>query len=138
MEVKNMRWGYDGGGLACGPAEGTYNVEIMVTGDDHHNYFIIDGKFCEEHKIYISEIPLFDLVMSLANSEVDFDYELNKIESHSLENYDFEDGEIPKEIKDSKFAKLINILINITNEYVNGTIPKDVSAKEYISNYIKD
>lgn len=41
MKIRDMRWGYDGGGVACGPVEGNTIVEICVTEDDKHNYFVL-------------------------------------------------------------------------------------------------
>ena len=53
MVVRNMRWGYDGGGIACGPVEGNTIVEICVTANDHHNYFVVASRTGEFEKITI-------------------------------------------------------------------------------------
>ena len=49
MKILNMRWGYDGGGMACGPVEGSAIVEIMVREDNDR---LCDGEpygGCGEH-----------------------------------------------------------------------------------------
>ena len=92
MIVKNMRWGYDGGGIACGPVEGSYMVETLVADDEEHNYFILCSRLCDDYRIDIAEVPLFDLMMYAPLGEA-FEYELRKVETVSIEEYDFEKEE---------------------------------------------
>ena len=40
MKILNMRWGYDGGCMACGPVEGSAIVEIMVREDNGTTAFV--------------------------------------------------------------------------------------------------
>ena len=47
VKMINLRWGYDGGGMACGPVEGNTLVELCVTAEDHRNYFILFSRMGE-------------------------------------------------------------------------------------------
>ena len=134
-----MRWGYDGGGVACGPVDGINAVEICVTGDDNHNYFVMDSKFCDSHRIDISEMPMFDLLIESNYSYIDVEYELDKLNKVSFEKYEFfDDDDMPEEIYNSKFKKVIDILVEAVNFYCSSSRPENLTAAEYIERYIDE
>ena len=58
MKIRNMRWGYDGGGVACGPVSGSSVVEVCVT-DERHNYFVIVSEMDGFQRVGVSPMPLF-------------------------------------------------------------------------------
>ena len=92
MVIKNMRWGCDDGGMACGPVEPSYMVETLVSDENEHNYFILCSRLCDDYRVDIAETPLFDLLMYAPLGQA-FDYELKKLEKASIENYNFEKEE---------------------------------------------
>lgn len=83
MVLRNVRYGYEDGGMACGPVPGTSNVELMVTNDEGKSSFILLSKYCMYETVFISDLPLFDVVMNMKRHDIDFDNELEKVESNS-------------------------------------------------------
>ena len=56
MIIKNMRWGYDGGGIACRPVEGNTLVELKVVDPATKRvYFVLNSRMAEFNQIMISE-----------------------------------------------------------------------------------
>lgn len=88
MVLRNVRYGYENGGIACGPVPGTSNVELMVTNDEGKSSFILLSKYCMYESVFISDLSLFDVVMNMKRYDIDFDNELEKVESNS--RYDLE------------------------------------------------
>ena len=63
MKIQGMRWGYDGGGFACGPMPGTCYVEVAFF-DGNQTLYLTDGLFeCFEH-FWLTEESYFDKLMS--------------------------------------------------------------------------
>lgn len=83
MVLRNARYGHENGGMACGPVPGTSNVELMVTNDEGKSSFILLSKYCMYETVFISDLPLFDVVMNMKRHDIDFDNELEKVESNS-------------------------------------------------------
>ena len=46
LVLRNVRYGYEDGRMACGPVPGTSNVELMVTNDEGKSSFILLSKYC--------------------------------------------------------------------------------------------
>lgn len=88
MVLRNVRYGYEDGGIACGPVPGTSNVELMVINDEGKSSFILLSKYCMYESVFISDLSLFDVVMNMKRYDIDFDNELEKVESNS--RYDLE------------------------------------------------
>ncbi len=136
-----MRWGYDGGGFACGPVEGNTIVEILVTGNDGHNYFVVDSRMSEFEKITISPIPFFDLLIHMNHYDVDFEYELEKCKTNVIEDYDYEISDAPEEkMNQSDFAKVIQLVrFAMQNYFGNDDEETDAeTAKKFITPYTKE
>lgn len=83
MVLRNARYGHEDGGMACGPVPGTSNVELMVTNDEGKSSFILLLKYCMYETVFISDLSLFDVVMNMKRYDIDFDNELEKVESNS-------------------------------------------------------
>lgn len=83
MVLRNARYGHEDGGMACGPVPGTSNVELMVTNDEGKSSFILLSKYCMYETVFISDLSLFDVVMNMKRYDIDFDNELEKVESNS-------------------------------------------------------
>ena len=96
MVLRNARYGYEDGGMACGPVPGTSNVELMVTNDEGKSSFILLSKYCMYETVFISDLSLFDIVMNMKRYDIDFDNELEKIESNSRYELEYEYEYDPK------------------------------------------
>lgn len=83
LVLRNVRYGYEDGRMACGPVPGTSNVELMVTNDEGKSSFILLSKYCMYETVFISDLSLFDIVMNMKRYDIDFDNELEKVESNS-------------------------------------------------------
>ena len=137
MKARNMRWGYDGGGIACGPVDGNTIVELMVMDEKGHHFFIADSKMMEFENIYISEVPLFDLLMKLFYG-CDFEYENEKVNKLSVEAYDFESFDPPEEMERSRFANAIHLVRLAMEEYYGGNDEGEdyTSADLFMEEYV--
>ena len=139
MIVRSMRWGYDGGGMACGPVEGTYIVELMVTAEDKRNYFVVCSILCEFIRVEISEVSLFDLEIEMNHSNVDFDYELEKVQKLPLETYDTElqeDSYSDQTMFSSLFAPAIRLALAALKVYCSSDTADDEPAENFIGEFI--
>lgn len=96
MVLRNVRYGYEDGGMACGPVPGTSNVELIVTNDEGKSSFILLSKYCMYETVFVSDLSLFDIVMNMNNYEVDLDNELEKVESNSRYELEYEYEYDPK------------------------------------------
>lgn len=96
MVLRNVRYGYEDGGIACGPVLGTSNVELMVTNDEGKSSFILLSKYCMYETVFISDLSLFDIVMNMKRYDIDFDNELEKVESNSRYELEYEYEYDPK------------------------------------------
>ncbi len=90
MVLRNARYGYEDGGMACGPVPGTSNIELMVTNDEGKSSFILLSKYCMYKTVFIGDLPLFDVVMNMKRHDIDFDNELEKVESNSRYELEYE------------------------------------------------
>ena len=70
MIVRNLRWGESCGGMACGPIEGSSVVELCVTWKGG-TYFIADSCLMEFEHIFVSPMPLFDVLINMDRMDVD-------------------------------------------------------------------
>lgn len=138
MIVRNMRWGYDGGGMACGPVEGNSVVELVITHNDAV-VFITVSRMSENENVYVAPFSLFDKLIQANNCDVDFCAELDKIENictefYSHEIYDDED------FKESKLYEAINLARLAMKEYYDkGMLSEDeeqAECKKFIDKYI--
>lgn len=139
MKIRTMHWGYDGGGVACGPVEGSTVVEICVTADDNHNYFVIASRMSEFEKIIVSPMPLFDLLIHMNHYDVEFDTEWEKVTSNTLEDYDYEIGDAPEEeMAQSRFSKVLHLIrVAMQNYYGEDNEETDAeTAREFIKPYL--
>lgn len=140
MEIRGMRWGYDGGGVACGPVEGSSIVELCML-KDGQIYFVAITRMSEFEHIFVSDIPVFDILMLMSLYGVDFDHELDKVRSHSIEEYDYEIGDLPEEMEESEFAKALHLArLAMHKYYVEGVDEEHeaVEAAEFIRPYLDE
>lgn len=139
MIVRNMRWGYDGGGLACSPVEGSTIVEICVT-LNRHNYFVCASRMSDYVKITVDDYPSFDILIESNHKDVDWESEYDKLK-HPIEEYDFEIGicgKLPDKIYDSKFYNAFKLVCMAMREAYEMYTFKQSDADEWIKEYVGD
>lgn len=138
MIVKSLRWGYDGGGIACGPIDGNFIVEIIITDEKGCNWFVSDSRYDTFDQVAVSSLPLFDILIHMMDEDVDSDYELEKYRKTYSEMYDFEMSEVPPEMSQSRFAKAIQLVRGAMQYYVDHDGDDDCqTADEYIAPYLR-
>ena len=138
MKIRKMNWGYDGGGVACGPVEGSTIVEICVTKDEK-NYFVVVSRMSEFERVWVSPVPLYDLLIEANHYDVDFDNEFDKVEKTALEDYDYEIGYEPEEMYKSEFAKVIRLARTAMEQndcFSNDNLTNVKAAEEFIKEYV--
>jgi len=132
-----LRWGYDGGGVACGPVEGSTIVEVCVTDNEKHNHWIIVSRMSEFERVFVSPMPLFDALIHANHYDVDFAEEFEKCETIVTEGYDYEIYDPDEEMEKSEFAKVIRFARNAMKEYYGNDDEKTdaVTAYKYFEKY---
>ena len=156
MIIKNMRWGYDGGGFACGPMEGSTYVETQVADENGKDMYILMSRMDEFCKVEVSEQPLFDMMMEAADLDNDiFDQVLAKVEKLRIENYDFEresddpddydeEDEVPQgeelydcpEMFEYRFAPAICLTLKAMDSCYELQEPTDEDARQFVEKYL--
>ena len=138
MKIRGMRWGYDGGRVACGPVPGNTIVEICVTAPEKRNFFVTVSQMMEYEHVYISPIPTFDLLIHSTCYDVDSDAEYKKVTDNIVEEYDYEVGDEPAEMHSSAFAKVIHLARLALQEYSCGEskIAEYEKAEAFIAKYV--
>ena len=138
MKIRGMRWGYDGGGMACGPVSGSSVVEICVTDKEGHNYFVVVSQMDTFQRIGVSPMPLFDVLIHMTHYDVQFDDEFEKYTANVIEDYDLEIGDEPDDMFASRFAKAIHLARLAMQAYMNldDRVSETAAAEEFIEPYI--
>ena len=90
LNVVSMRWGYDEGGVACGPMEGNTITEIMFNDDEGHPYFVSVTRMAEYVNAYVSEVSLYDLLFRMTGEGAHAESYIVTIEKYALESHDIE------------------------------------------------
>lgn len=62
----------------------------MVTNDEGKSSFILLSKYCMYETVFIIDLSLFDIVMNMKRYDIDFDNELEKVESNSRYELEYE------------------------------------------------
>jgi hypothetical protein len=139
LTLLNMRWCYDGGGMACGPVEGNTLVELMVRDENGRLFFILESRMSEFEKILVSEYAMFDIAKHVSSFYTDFDYEWEKIMKNAFEEYDYEIREIPEEeMKESKFYKAFKLARYAMSDAYGVDDPVEEEANDFVSEYLDE
>lgn len=69
-------------------------------------------------------------------ADVDFDSEIAKIDSFTIEQYDHEEDEVPDELYDSRYANGIKLAQMAMLEYCRLPDPDEASAKAFLANHL--
>ena len=137
MKVRNLRWGY-GKATAEGPMVADTLVEICVSANDRHNYFILARRRGFMEEIAVTTLPMFDILLHIHHHDVDPEEELKKYTSCQVESYHYEIGEPPAEMAGSPFALPIHLARAAMQEYYsqNNNEESDLEkAREFIAPY---
>ena len=137
MKIQGMRWGYDG----VEPVEGHLIVELRVADDMGRNYFVTASAISEYETFAVSELPQFDIMMTLPTFTVDFEYEYKKLEDMIFEKYEtdlkvnsYEDVSLlmPEQMKYSRFANTFDFLHNVLRQLDKKEAKKIGTAEKFI------
>ena len=137
MKIQGMRWGYDG----VEPIEGHLIVELRVADHLGRNYFVTVSAISDYETFAVSELPQFDIMMTLPSFTVDFDYEYAKLEAIITEKYEtelrvksFDDVSfyMPDEMKYSRFARVFDFLHTVLGQLNKEEANKVGTAEKFI------
>lgn len=131
MKAISMRWGYDGGGIACGPVEGSTVAEITFLDEDGRFVFVSASRLMEFVNLFVSPVPLYDLLIQLAISE-DIEYERKILTKTAKEKYSIE---LPytEDINESKYCGELYLTLIANDHYELGDGEKE--AEDWIYEY---
>lgn len=113
-----MRWAYDGGGIACGPVDGSYITEIMFHDEEGRPYFVSMSRMSEFMNVYVSEVSLFDLQLWFGNRYANSEDYMQKIEKYASIEFNTELGEYD-EILESEYKDEMILVIAMNNYFVH-------------------
>ena len=136
MIIRGMRWGYDGGGIACGPVEGASNIELLVQDKKGRLCYVLNNRFMEFTSIYISPFSLFDHFMLLSCKGLDYDAEYQDARSICREIYDFEDCDYPEAMLNSDFLDAIKFTYTALDAFDPDNTAPEASARSFILKYL--
>ena len=106
MKLINLKWGYDGGGMACGPVAGSTIAEIECQDEDGDTYFVHIsrcGTYPTEYVVISKESGIDDAV----NQEWDNIMAYKESSNNTVFEYDI--GEYPGDIFESSFIDVIRL-----------------------------
>ena len=132
MKIKKMRWGYDGGGIACGPVDGSVYYELTLEDDDKSTIYICASTMDCFARVNVTNESYFD-----AGINKDFDSVI-RIMENSIEDYDYdENDDVDRIVAGSKYLKAIQILRSAMydKEYMVDNM-NDETAEIFIRPYL--
>ena len=106
MKLINLKWGYDGGGMACGPVAGSTIAEIECEDENGDTYFVHIsrcGTYPTEYVVISKDSGIDDAVNQ------DYDNVLAYKESPNNTVFEYDIGEYPEDIFESKFIDVIRL-----------------------------
>ena len=136
--VRDLHWGTDGGGMACGPVEGSSLVELCVTYNGR-NYFIGDSAMMEFEYIYVSPLPLFDVLKHMTHWDVNTEEEYNKVTETSIFACECEMEEDLEDMEETEFREAIAFVRYVLQVYLESELAEDEeyeTAQKFIEKYV--
>lgn len=124
-----MRWGYDGGGIACGPVEGSTITEIMFRDREGKSYFVSATRMSEFVNLYVSEVSLYDIHFYFADRNANMDAEMQKVDKYSLWKAETELGGY-EYIEESPYPTELKMVLSANDYYYNQN--DDPDPKEWL------
>ena len=137
MIVRNLRWGSGSGGMACGPVEGSDLAELCVAWKGSL-YFVADSALAGVEHIFVSPLPLFDVLMYIDSMEVDGEEEYNKVCEASIFDWECEMEEDLDDMEETEFRKAIDFVRFALQTYLESGLADDEAyemAQQFIEKY---
>lgn len=133
-DLVNLRWGYDGGGMACGPVEGSRITEATFIDEKGDIFFVSMSRMGQYASVHVSEVSLFDLHMYLAYPKVAKGI-FERIEDNSKCQYDLDldDADALEAINKSDYVDEIKLVMIANDQYCY--MDEDASADDWMMNY---
>jgi len=136
LKINDMRWGLDVRGTGmCVCLERSF-VELVVNDDGKIRFVLITGlpECCD---IVQSSVSLYDFSVHLMDEDVDFESELQRMESLSDEHYCFSwDDEPSAEFLKSRFRNAFNIGLIAMKHYMTTPVDEEISADYFVKDYL--
>lgn len=132
MKINGLRWGYDGGGFACGPMDGSCIAELIGKNDAGSVIYVTISVMQNFEAITVSETSKFDVWM---NNVYDLDDQLND----SIERYDLEiyEGFTGEEFEGSEYVSAIRFARFCLDHYMSlEGDPDQGTADAFIQPYL--
>ena len=136
MIIRNMRWGYDGGGTTSGPEEGTYVVEIAVADEKGRLFFAGESRSAEGDYVLVSPVPFFDLITLAKDPSVDTDLEYEKVKENITEHHEIKEGQYPEELLKSSYHNVYKLALQAMDLCHAMKEPDYESAQSFIREYV--
>lgn len=130
-EAIELRNGYTGTHMACGPIEGSTVSEITFIGKEGELFFISVSRMMEFVKVYISDISFFNSLFYLDDNRVDMQKEINKLDKYASEVHDLELGDFESIDKSEYKEELYLALVANDHYYCSG----DYDTKAWLAEY---
>ena len=105
MKICGLSWGYDGGGIACGPVPGADIVELICEDADGTRYYISTSLFEQFEHMNVSRRPLFGLLMAQWIEEIlDMDTDVVPVSLDFEICHGFTEDQAEREMAGTRFA----------------------------------
>ena len=133
LNVLEMRWGYTGDQMACGPVEGSTITEMTFRTADGKLYFVSVSRMMEFFNAYVSEVPLYEIEFWIDDRHVELEDALEKLNKYSKERYSSELGEYD-EMEKSEFLEEMKLVL-CANDYFRSNMDEEPDPEEWLEQY---
>ncbi|MBQ1347749.1 MAG: hypothetical protein IIZ39_10110 [Blautia sp.] len=136
MKVRSLRWGY-GKATAESSMDADTVVELCISANDRHNYFILVIRRGNVEEVAVCTLPMFDIILQTHHHDVDAGEELSKYAAAQAEVYRYEIGAPSPDMAESAFAAPIHLARAAMQEYYSQSNDEtDLQrAQEFIAPY---
>ena len=104
LTIKGLKWGYTGGGFACGPVEGAYVVEVEFLDETGCPVYIGMSELMGFQELGISKETLFQYMMDVES------YDPDVFEEKCLYSFATEERNIFTDVNDSILEQAIRFV----------------------------
>lgn len=132
VKMINLRWGYDGGGMACGPVEGSTITETTWLDQNGKIFFVSVSRMSEFANVYVSDASLFDLLLYMTRDDVDMDCTISQVNGIASEVYELDLND-QSDYQDSENKEMIEITLIANDQYYH--MDESASAEEWLDDY---
>lgn len=133
FEALKINWGYTGTRFACGPIEGDTITEITLRNKEGKLYFVSVSRMAGYFSVYVSDVPLYEILFWIADRGTDMDAELKTLEKTYMEFYSSELDEYD-EILESRYVEEMKLAL-AANDYYCHNEDEGMDAEEWLDEY---